>query len=105
MYATLKPRIEQAARDLGERPGTFDRTLERAIIVLLQTPAVDGPVRLVPAGLGYAFEDGRLEDLAPAQRQLLRVGPAHTRRIQSALRNIALALGTSPTALPAEPAR
>src|SRR5262245_16723547 len=38
LYATLKPRIEDAAGELGIQPGQFDRVLERAIIALLRTP-------------------------------------------------------------------
>lgn len=43
LYATLKPRIEEAYRDLGVPDTPFDRTLERAIVLLLETPAVDEP--------------------------------------------------------------
>ena len=60
LYATLKPRIEDAHRDLGA-PDSFDRTLERAIVVLLGTPAIDGSERLKPKGIGYGYVDPRLE--------------------------------------------
>src|SRR5262249_39070989 len=53
LYATLKPRIEEAHRDLAASSESFDRTLERAIVALLETPAVDGPERLRPKGIGY----------------------------------------------------
>jgi hypothetical protein len=66
--------------------------LERAIVLLLDTPVVDGPVRVEPRGVGYGYADPKLEDLAPAQQQLLRMGPRNVRTIQSALRGIALAL-------------
>ena len=33
LYATLKPRIEDAYAELGVQPPSFDRTLERAIVV------------------------------------------------------------------------
>ena len=38
LYLTLKPRITDAYRELGHPEGDFDRVLERAIGVLLQTP-------------------------------------------------------------------
>jgi hypothetical protein len=100
LYATLKPRIEEAHRDLGSPDQSFDRTLERAIVALLATPAVDGPVRLKPKGIGYAYADERLESLTAAQKQLLRMGPANVRIIKTTLREIALALGIPPTQLP-----
>src|SRR5438477_6955252 len=64
LYATLKPRIEDAHRDLAASSESFDRTLERAIVALLDTPNVDSPPRLRPKGIGYGYVDDRLEDLA-----------------------------------------
>jgi Protein of unknown function (DUF3014) len=100
LYATLKPRIEEAYAELGSEPASFDRTLERAIVVLLQTPAVDGPVRIDPKGIGYRYADARLEGLTAAQKQLLRMGPKNVQAIQSALRQLALALGIPSERLP-----
>jgi hypothetical protein len=99
LYATLKPRIEEAHRDLGSLNQSFDRTLERAILALLETPIVDGPIRLKPKGIGYAYADERLESLSAAQKQLLRMGPRNIRIIKARLREIALALGMRPSQL------
>jgi hypothetical protein len=102
LYSTLKPRIEEAYRDLGRPDVPFDRTLERAIVVILQTPTVDGPVQTqMQGGIGYVFADPELEELLPAQKQLLRAGSDNTRTIQSSLRAIALALGIPAERLPA----
>ncbi|MDO8795070.1 MAG: DUF3014 domain-containing protein [Vicinamibacterales bacterium] len=102
LYATLKTRIEEAHRDLGSPDQSFDRTLERAIVTLLETPVVDSPVRLKPKGIGYAYDDERLESLTAAQKQLLRMGPRNIRIIKERLRGIALALGIPSRHLPAE---
>lgn len=99
LYATLKPRIEDAQRDLGSAD-SFDRTLERAIVALLSTPATDGSERLKPKGIGYGYVDERLESLTPAQKQLLRMGPRNVRVIKTKLREIAAALGIPPAHLP-----
>jgi len=101
VYATLKPRIDEAYRDLGYSGTPFDRTLERAIVLLLRTPASDGAARLEPRGIGYGFVDPALEGLTAAQKQLLRTGPRNIRIIQSSLRRIALALGIPAERLPA----
>jgi len=99
LYATLKPRIEEASRDLGDT--TFDRTLERAIVLLLKTPIVADPVRAEPqGGVGYGFAAPDVEALPAAQKQLLRMGPRNVRTIQSSLRAIALALGIPAERLP-----
>jgi hypothetical protein len=100
LYATLKPRIEDAQRDLGSAD-TFDHTLERAIIALLSTPVLDGSEALKPKGIGYGYADPRLESLTPAQKQLLRMGPRNVRVIKAKLRDIALALGIPAAHLPA----
>jgi len=104
LYSTLKPRIEEAYAELGSQPASFDAALERAIIALLRTPVVDGPVRVEPeGGVGYRYADARLEELTAAQKHLLRTGPANVRMIQSALRAWALALGIPPERLPPPP--
>jgi hypothetical protein len=100
VYATLKPRIEEAYRDLGYPDTPFDRTLERAIVSLLRTPAPVESPRLEPKGIGYAYADPALEGLTAAQKQLLRMGPRNVRVVQSALREIALALGIPAERLP-----
>ena len=84
------------------QPNTsFDQTLERAIVRLLETPVPDGPVRLVPSGAaGYMYANPSLEGLSAAQKQLLRTGPRNARVIQDALRAIALALGIPESRLP-----
>ena len=103
LYGTLKPRIEEAYRDLGYPDTSFDSTLERAIVLLLKTPASDGGARLEPKGIGYAYVDPALEGLTGAQKQLLRTGPRNVRIIQSSLREIAIALGIPSERLPLLP--
>jgi hypothetical protein len=100
LYATLKPLIEQAHRDLGYGNTPFDATLERAIVKLLATPTVREPIRVVPKGIVYGFEDPRIEGLTPAQKHLLRFGPANAEVVKQALRNIAAALGIPKERLP-----
>jgi len=93
LYATLKPRIEEAYKELGEPAADFDTTLERAIVELLRVPVVDRPIRLVPRPMTYAYEDSRLESLSLAQRHLLRMGPNNVKIVQEKLREIAGFLG------------
>ena len=99
LYATLKPRIEDAYRELGQ-DAPFDRAMERAIVHLLQAPALQGEISLVPRGALYDYNDSRIERLSQAQKQLLRMGPRNMRIIQRKLRDIGLALGIPPERLP-----
>jgi len=97
--SALKPRLDEAYAELGG-PGTFDQALERAIVSLLQTPAIGAGVRLVPQGARYGFEDPALESLTPAQKHLARMGTRHARVVQDKLRRIALAIGIPRERLP-----
>jgi hypothetical protein len=100
VYGTLKPRIEDAYRDLGTGM-TLDRALEQAIVALLKTPVVADPIIVRPqGGVGYAFVDPALENLTPAQKHLLRTGSANVRTIQAWLRSVAVALGIPSERLP-----
>ena len=102
LYTTLKPRIDEAYGQLGHPPGSFDAALERAIVALLRTPTVDGPVRVEPqGGIGYRYADPNLENLTAAQKHLLRTGPRNVRVFQSALRQLAITLGIPSERLPA----
>jgi len=101
VYAALRPRIEQAYHELDGSPESFDQPLEEAIVTLLDTPVVEGSVRLRPKGIGYTYVDERLETLTNAQRQLLRMGPRNTQIIEKKLRAIGLALGISSARLSA----
>jgi Protein of unknown function (DUF3014) len=92
-YATLRPRLQEAYVELGYPDGNFDDAVARAIQRLLETPVVEQDVDVRPAPVLYQFTDSRLERLAPAQKQLLRMGPRNGRLIQSKLREVATALG------------
>ena len=100
LFATLRPRIEDAARELGTGSEGFDPVLERAIVELLRTPVVTGEIRLQPSPVAYAYSDPRLESLSAAQKQFLRMGPRNVALIKSKLREIATALGIPDSRLP-----
>lgn len=100
LYSTLKPRLEEAGAELGGS-GSFDATLERAIVSLLHTPVSDRPLAVEPWGIGYRFVDPKLEALTEAQKHLLRLGPSNGRLVQRQLRDLALALGIPASRLPA----
>jgi hypothetical protein len=93
LYATFKPRIEEAYRDLGFGDRSFDRTLETVIVLLVRTPIPDEEPRVRRQGLRYVYVDESFESLTAAQKQYLRMGPRNVRRIDAWLRQLADALG------------
>jgi hypothetical protein len=102
LYQALKPLIQDAYRDLGYPGANFDDTLIKAIGELLETPIVEGPVRLEKKVLSFGMTDPALEALSAAQKLLLRMGPKNVRAIQAKLRDIARALGAPESRLPQE---
>jgi hypothetical protein len=100
LYATLKPRIQDANRDLAGKDADFDQTVQRAIVMLLRTPVVDRDVQLRTEKVSYRFSDPNLEDLTAAQRQFLRMGPRNVRIVKAKLREVAGFLGIPESALP-----
>jgi hypothetical protein len=85
-YRTILPRLEEAYRGLGYPSGHVDAAVDEALRVLLDTPIVQDPVRLIEGpGATWLFADPDLESLDPAQKQLLRMGAANVERIQTKL--------------------
>ena len=88
-YRTIRPRLDEAYRGLGRSEGSVDDAVGVALQVLIDTPIVRGPIRLVPGkGATYAYADPELESLPAAQKQLLRMGPDNLERIQQRLKEI-----------------
>ena len=96
VYLTLKPRIADAYKELGYPEGDFDRVLERAIGVLLQTPALDEKATLFSKGVTYSYSDPALQSIPPAQKQLLRLGPRNGQIVRGKLEEIAALLELHP---------
>ena len=95
IYKTVQPRLNEAYRGMGHAEGDVDAAIRRAIDILLDTPAVNDPIALTAAGAaGWAFADENLEDLAPTQKQLLRMGPTHAAALKVWLRALRAALSS-----------
>lgn len=102
-YRLLAPLFETASRELGQAHGGLDGALAAAVTSLLAVPVLEGDVPLRPvtrAVVLYEYADARLEALAPAQKQLLRMGPRNVRKVQAKLREVSAALGLKVGARP-----
>lgn len=97
-YRTIQPRLDEAYRGLGRSEGSVDQAVSLALQTLIDTPVIREPIRIVPGtGATYAYADPALEKLAPAQKQLLRMGADNVARIRERLQEIKLAIETSGT--------
>lgn len=94
IYKTIRPRLNEAYQNMGHPGGSVDAAVKQALQILVSTPVVNGPVMLVEgSGARWAYADAKLESLAPTQKQLLRMGPAHTNALLVWLRALQAGLG------------
>ncbi|MBT4521457.1 MAG: DUF3014 domain-containing protein [Halieaceae bacterium] len=81
-FHQFRPLLEQAYAELGYRDEDFDNALIRALDVVIATPRIDKPIAVVKSEAIYKYVDPTLEQLSDLQKQLLRMGPQNTARIQ-----------------------
>lgn len=84
-YRYYEPLLDQAYSELGNPIGAFRGDLITAVEMILAAPVVETDIELVLSGLSYEFRDPALEALPGIHKQLLRMGPDNTRKIQTAL--------------------
>ena len=65
---------------------------DACIELMLATPDVSGPIRLIKPEAFYLFADEDLESLSAGQKVLLRMGPENAARIKAKLAEIRAAL-------------
>ena len=94
LFGELEPLLDAAQAALGERGGTARETFAAAAKELLAAPVPPDEPELRPGkkGVVFVFADPKLEALSPAQKQLIRLGPAGQKAVQDKLRAIAAAL-------------
>ena len=92
VYRRIRPRLNEAYKGLGHPEGDVDRAIANALDILIETPIVKAPVPVVAKGGTWAYADPELEGLLPTQKQLLRMGPAHTESVVTWLRALQDAL-------------
>jgi hypothetical protein len=95
-YRQLHPLFEDAHAELGLPNRTFDGSFAMALGNVLAIDIPAGATRVVQNEAVYEFADPRLEDLSPAEKHVLRIGPRNGRQVQDKLRTLAAALGITP---------
>lgn len=89
VYFHFYPLFQAAYRDLGTQ-GYFNDRLIQVIDHLLETPDVDGPIRVSRPSIRYKykFSDDRLENLSGAQKVLIRMGHENAQIVKMKLKKI-----------------
>lgn len=89
VYETIRPRLNEAYRNLGRAESHVDVAVQQALDLLIATPIPEEAVRVVEGrGATWAYADPALEALSPAQKQLLRMGPRNQARVIEMLRQV-----------------
>lgn len=83
----LSPLLNEALGETGYAGGAQGAALA-AIDQALAAPVVEGDIELVRPGLMFQYADPALESLGGLQKQLLRMGPRNTRRLQAYLERL-----------------
>ncbi len=91
-FHQARPLLEQAYAGLGYAPQKFDNAVIRALDRILATPQVEDPPAVVPVGGIYKFADPELEQLAPVQKLLLRMGPDNAEVVRAKAAELRAAL-------------
>ncbi|MDI1237592.1 MAG: DUF3014 domain-containing protein [Polaromonas sp.] len=108
LYIHMYPLLQQAYEELGYPKRYFNDRLIAVIDLLLATPEpagpvpvrlteVKGPIAPVRPWVRYEFADPALESLSSGQKIMLRVGPAHERRLKAKLAAFRQELLRTPT--------
>jgi Protein of unknown function (DUF3014) len=96
VFTTLKPRIVEAYVAQGNAADDFDAAVARALGIVVATPDVPADAALVPGVGGFEYANAAYEGLSPAQKHLIRMGPAQARAVRDAVTRFAAALGVQP---------
>ena len=74
-FHSFRPLMEQAYAQLGYKAEDFDNSLIRALDQIVATPELQQAIPVKKKEAVYVYVDPALEQLAPLQKQLLRMGP------------------------------
>jgi|GEM_PF-104168 len=92
IYRLLTPLLQQAYGELGYGSNDFDTVLRRAIRNVLDMNPPEGPYQLVKPSVMYLYADAAIENLSTVEKQLVRLGPDNTQKLQQKLRAFLAAL-------------
>lgn len=97
LYRRFYPLFQQAYVDIGYPEGYFNNRLIEVIDHLLETPELQGPVKLVQPGVFYEFADPSLESRSSGQKLLLRMGNDNAAAVKLKLRDLRREIAQRPT--------
>ena len=92
LYQKYHPLLDQAFAELGYPDRSFHQALMGTLDRLLKAPVTESALQVTRSSVMYKYVDPELEALPAVHKQLLRIGPANTRRLQHKLSQFKSAL-------------
>jgi len=93
LYLRFKPLFEQVYKEFSY-PAEYklEDVFLKAAANVIGAPIIESRIALVPHSIRYKFADKKLEQLSDVDKQMIRMGPENTRKIQSTFRKLVQAL-------------
>lgn len=85
LYQKYSPLLDQAFAELGYPDRSFHQALTGTLDSLLKAPVTENDLQVIRSSVLFKYADPELEALPALHKQLLRIGPANTRRLQRKL--------------------
>ncbi|HEY4646455.1 MAG TPA: DUF3014 domain-containing protein [Steroidobacteraceae bacterium] len=85
LYTRFYPLLQQAYENLGYPSAYFNDRLVEVIDHLLETPEINGPIKLVQPRVYFEFADPALESRSAGQKLLIRMGNENAAVIKAKL--------------------
>ena len=87
-YQRYSPLMEQAFSELGYTERNFHDTLMKAFEVLLSAPVLTEKIELIRPSVFFKYADLDLEQAPDAHKQMIRMGPENTTKLQAKIRQL-----------------
>ncbi len=94
LYREMYPLLQSAYEELGYPDRYFNDRMVAVIDHLLDTPAVDEPIRLARPHVLYTYADPALERRSAGQKAMIRLGGDGARRVKAWLREFRAAIAS-----------
>jgi len=96
-YLMFKPLFEQVYREFSY-PVEYQvqDVFLKAAASVMSAPIIETRISLIPHSIRYKFADEKLESLNDVKKQMIRMGPENTRKIQNMCRKLVQAFSKLP---------
>jgi hypothetical protein len=82
IYERYYPLLEQAYEELGVKKGDFRQVTKRALTRITKAPMPPQDAALSRPSVTYRFSAADLEQRAPVEKLLFRMGPENAQRLK-----------------------